>query len=231
MRLQGFIAKLACSAIGLDLKAGLAAAEEITVGTVNNGDVIIFEQAGLAMPARRDLRFRGNRQPSKHRADDGLPVPLGRTALLLRHAAGERERPHSARGLHCCHDEVRPAAPLRRTAGREDLRVREVRLRRGRALRRGGFPTRTVLCANDRVAFEAGLKVGHGDGCDLRVAGHDDHPLSRYTCPPITTVAQDYEEIGRLAIELLLRRLGSKAEPPVNERFLLSTEIMLRGSA
>ncbi len=107
-----------------------------------------------------------------------------------------------------------------------------------RALRSGGFPTRTVLCANDRVAFgvlsaafQTGLKVGHGSGCDLRVAGHDDHPLSRYTCPPITTVAQNYEEIGRLAIELLLGKLNRPEERPSSERRLLTAEIMLRASA
>ncbi len=105
-----------------------------------------------------------------------------------------------------------------------------------------GFPTKTVLCANDRVAFGAiaaafqkGLKVGHAPDCDLRVAGHDDHPLSRYACPPITTVAQNYNEIGRMAIELLLYKLGG-AKPAsmptrINDRTLLTAELMLRGSA
>jgi DNA-binding LacI/PurR family transcriptional regulator len=102
-----------------------------------------------------------------------------------------------------------------------------------------GFPTRTVLCANDRIAFgviaaayQRGLKVGHGENFDLRVAGHDDHPLSRYACPPITTVAQNYGEIGRLAIEMLLGRLGegetvvAPAKP-----LLLNADLMLRASA
>ncbi|CDX40290.1 LacI family transcription regulator (fragment) [Mesorhizobium sp. SOD10] len=109
-----------------------------------------------------------------------------------------------------------------------------------RILKGQGFPTRTVLCANDRIAFgvisaayELGLKVGHGADCDLRVAGHDDHPLSRYACPPITTVAQNYNEIGRLAIELLLRRLDENAPAAKrdNARVLLNAELMLRRSA
>ncbi|WP_254016850.1 LacI family DNA-binding transcriptional regulator [Mesorhizobium escarrei] len=109
-----------------------------------------------------------------------------------------------------------------------------------RILKRQGFSTRTVLCANDRVAFgviaaayQLGLKVGHGADCDLRVAGHDDHPLSRYACPPITTVAQNYSEIGRLAIELLLERLDEKspAAKRENGRILLNAELMLRSSA
>ena len=102
------------------------------------------------------------------------------------------------------------------------------------------LPTKTILCANDRLAFgvisaayHAGLNVGHGSDCDIRVAGHDDHPLSRYACPPITTVAQNYNEIGRLSIELLLQKMDEA--PPsgsiVADRTLLSAELMLRKSA
>jgi DNA-binding LacI/PurR family transcriptional regulator len=111
-----------------------------------------------------------------------------------------------------------------------------------RILKDGGFPTRTVLCANDRVAFgviaaayQTGLKIGHGEGYDLRVAGHDDHPLSRYACPPITTVGQNYNEIGRLAIELLLHKLGEIEDLPQQDlnagRILLKAELQLRQSA
>ena len=47
-----------------------------------------------------------------------------------------------------------------------------------------GKTPRTVLCANDRIAFgallaacEAGLRVGHvWRDRDIRIAGHDDHP-------------------------------------------------------
>ncbi|MCZ4430229.1 LacI family DNA-binding transcriptional regulator [Agrobacterium sp. SOY23] len=102
------------------------------------------------------------------------------------------------------------------------------------------LPSRTVLCANDRIAFgviaaafQKGIRVGHGAGYDLRVAGHDDHPLSRYACPPITTVAQNYNEIGRLSIELLLQKLNEEADDTtrMRERILLSADLMLRKSA
>jgi DNA-binding LacI/PurR family transcriptional regulator len=110
-----------------------------------------------------------------------------------------------------------------------------------RILEGSGFPTATVLCANDRVAFgaiaaayHAGVKVGHGAGCNLRIAGHDDHPLSRYACPPITTVAQSYNDIGRIAMELLLRKLGEDGNGTTlgdDEQVLLNGEIILRESA
>ena len=107
---------------------------------------------------------------------------------------------------------------------------------------KAGFPSRTILCANDRIAFgviaaayQKGVRVGHGADCDLRVAGHDDHPLSRYACPPITTVAQNYNEIGRIAIELLLNKMGEAGTETVkaiaDDRILLSAELMLRTSA
>lgn len=101
------------------------------------------------------------------------------------------------------------------------------------------LPSRTILCANDRLAFgviaaawQRGLKVGHGAENDLRVAGHDDHPLSQYACPPITTVAQNYNEIGRLAIGILLRKLGETEDPNFEkDQILLKSDLMLRRSA
>ncbi|MDO5613891.1 MAG: LacI family DNA-binding transcriptional regulator [Paracoccus sp. (in: a-proteobacteria)] len=104
------------------------------------------------------------------------------------------------------------------------------------------LPSSTVLCANDRLAFgallaawEAGLRVGHGRDCAMRIAGHDDHPLARYACPPLTTVAQDYAEIARLATNRLLVMLDEKAPTSLaeasGEEVLLKASIMLRASA
>lgn len=104
------------------------------------------------------------------------------------------------------------------------------------------LPTRTIVCANDRLAFgviaaawQKKLKIGHGADFDLRVAGHDDHPLSQYACPPLTTVAQNYSEIGHLAIGLLLRMLdddsGDGGARLKREQILLKSELRLRASA
>jgi hypothetical protein len=56
--------------------------------------------------------------------------------------------------------------------------------------RGAGLQDQHVLCSNDRLAigvlspaYERGLRVGRGPGCALRVASHDDHPFSRFTCP------------------------------------------------
>jgi DNA-binding LacI/PurR family transcriptional regulator len=108
-----------------------------------------------------------------------------------------------------------------------------------RALSGGHFPTRTLLCANDRLAigvlaaaYEVGVRVGMGPGCDLRVAGHDDHPLSRFTCPALTTVAQDYQGLAARALEMLFDRIeGRRSEGAEPEHNLLEARLMMRASA
>ncbi len=107
-----------------------------------------------------------------------------------------------------------------------------------RILAGGGFPTRTILCANDRVAFgvlaamyQAGKKVGFAPDCDFRVAGHDNQRLSAYTCPPLTTVSQDHEEMGRIALKMLFDRITSGETAGRGERVLLNAELVLRKSA
>ncbi len=111
-----------------------------------------------------------------------------------------------------------------------------------RILRQGSFPTRTLLCSNDRVAFgvlaamyQAGVKVGYGPDCQYRVAGHDNQRLSAFTCPPLTTVSQDCDEMGRIALELLFSRIDhDQTEQNGNlgkDRVLLNAELVLRESA
>ncbi|MGQ9366807.1 LacI family DNA-binding transcriptional regulator [Azospirillum sp. ST 5-10] len=111
-----------------------------------------------------------------------------------------------------------------------------------RILDDGGFPTRTVLCANDRLAFgvmaaayQRGLRIGRGVEADLRVAAHDDHPLSRYTCPALTTVAQDYAQLARTSLNLLLGMIDGSvpldATPDRSPLTLLEARLIMRDSA
>lgn len=87
----------------------------------------------------------------------------------------------------------------------------EIGYREGiRAIEERRLTTNTVLCSNDRLAigflaaaYEKGLKVGRGSGCAIRLAGVDDHPFSRFTCPSLTTVAQDYASISDRSVETL----------------------------
>ena len=107
-----------------------------------------------------------------------------------------------------------------------------------RLLAKDALPTRTVLCSNDRLAigflaacFEKGVRVGHGPGFDLRVASHDDHPYARFTCPPLTTAAHDYDAVSRLAVETLLKLIQSDGSLGGRFERLVPARLILRASA
>ncbi|MEM6622074.1 MAG: LacI family DNA-binding transcriptional regulator [Pseudomonadota bacterium] len=107
-----------------------------------------------------------------------------------------------------------------------------------RALDADSFVTNTVLCSNDRLAigllsacFERGLRVGHHAQANIRVAGQDDHPFSRYTCPPLTTVAQDYDAISETATRLLFDAIDGGLSRGRPNDVLFEGRLIVRESA
>lgn len=100
------------------------------------------------------------------------------------------------------------------------------------------LPTNTIFCSNDRLAigflaaaYENGLRVGIGDGHALRVAGHDDNPFSRFTCPSLTTVSQDYDEIAGRSLDRLLSIVSSGERPEAKTSTLFEASLVMRRSA
>lgn len=71
-----------------------------------------------------------------------------------------------------------------------------------------------LFVANDQMALGV-LRAFHEAGVyvpkDISIVGFDDQPESAYFIPPLTTVAQDFEELGQRCIGLLLDRLESGA--------------------
>lgn len=107
-----------------------------------------------------------------------------------------------------------------------------------RILAQRSLPTNTVLCSNDRLAigllsaaYESGLRVGLGPGSALRVAGHDDHPFARFTCPGLTTIAQDYDSIATRSVETILALIENGTPPQTREVTLFQGRLVMRGSA
>ena len=107
-----------------------------------------------------------------------------------------------------------------------------------RLIEERGLPTDTVLCSNDRLAigliaaaYQKGLRVGHGPGCALRVAGHDDHPWSQFTCPPLTTVSQDYKAIAERSVEILFELIDGAEPAGERPEELFEGSLVLRSSA
>ncbi|NOZ27846.1 MAG: LacI family transcriptional regulator [Chloroflexi bacterium] len=92
-------------------------------------------------------------------------------------------------------------------------------------------PPTGVFACNDMMAIgaicaisEAGLRIPE----DIAVVGFDDIALASYTNPPLTTVAQPRQEIGRLAAEMLIERISNRSRPP--QRHLLETWLVVRQS-
>ena len=88
-----------------------------------------------------------------------------------------------------------------------------------------------VFAANDQMALgllhalrEAGLDIPR----DVSVVGFDDIPDARHFWPPLTTIRQDYDEIGRRAIEVLLGEVSG--QPVVADRMQILPELVVRGS-
>ena len=96
----------------------------------------------------------------------------------------------------------------------------------------------TVFCSNDRLAigflaaaFEHGVKVGIGPGCDMRVAGHDNHPFSRFTCPTLTTISHNYSAIAQGSVEAVMQLIESGERGSERKTTLFDGELIMRASA
>lgn len=99
--------------------------------------------------------------------------------------------------------------------GRELLRIPEVT---------------AVFVANDQMALgllsawhEAGRQVPR----ELSVVGFDDIPEAAYFTPPLTTIRQDFPELGRRCLRVLLARVDGEA---VQTRVVVPPELVVRAS-
>jgi len=78
--------------------------------------------------------------------------------------------------------------------------------------------TTAVFSANDQMALglisglaERGRRVPQ----DISIVGFDDVPEARYYLPALTTVRQDFAQIGRVAVESLIRQIEGREAIPV----------------
>lgn len=102
-----------------------------------------------------------------------------------------------------------------------------------RALLAGPSRPRAVFAANDMMAMgamvairEAGLRVPD----DIAIAGFDDITVACLLNPPLTTVAQFPERLGRQAAEMLFARLDGSVTG-AGQRVEMPYELMIRESA
>ncbi|MBB4763474.1 DNA-binding LacI/PurR family transcriptional regulator [Actinoplanes digitatis] len=90
-----------------------------------------------------------------------------------------------------------------------------------------------VFCANDRIALgvlralhEAGRRVPE----EVSVVGFDDMPDSGYFLPPLTTVRQDFAELGRRSLTLLLEHMAGPDDADSPAHVTVTPELVVRGS-
>jgi LacI family transcriptional regulator len=89
-----------------------------------------------------------------------------------------------------------------------------------------------VFAANDQMALgvvhalsSRGLRVPQ----DVSVVGFDDIPEAEFMLPALTTIRQDFDEVGRCGLELLLRVLGGSSEGRP-ERVTIPPALVVRAS-
>jgi DNA-binding LacI/PurR family transcriptional regulator len=88
-----------------------------------------------------------------------------------------------------------------------------------------------VFVANDQMALGL-LRVLHEAGRDVpgdvSVVGFDDVPEAAYFTPPLTTVRQDFMEMGRRSLHLLLAEIERGARSTTHE--IVPSELVVRAS-
>ncbi|MBV7673288.1 LacI family DNA-binding transcriptional regulator [Streptomyces halstedii] len=88
-----------------------------------------------------------------------------------------------------------------------------------------------IVCASDPLALgavRAARRRGLAVPADVSVVGFDDSAFMNCTEPPLTTVRQPIEAMGRAAVELLSALIQSGAVPP--GELLFEPELVVRGS-
>jgi len=93
-----------------------------------------------------------------------------------------------------------------------------------------GLDFDAIFCGDDDAAIgvitalrRAGLRIPE----DIAVAGFDDVPIARFLRPPLTTVRAPTEQVGRHAVEQLVRLIRGDPTDPLT---LLPTELVIRKS-
>ncbi|MFA9560464.1 LacI family DNA-binding transcriptional regulator [Evansella sp. AB-rgal1] len=87
-----------------------------------------------------------------------------------------------------------------------------------------------VVCVNDFVAIGAinmfskfGLRVPD----DISVVGFDDIPIAKHFPPGITTISQNYDELGQTAVDVLIDLIEGRE---AKKETVIPTKLMLRNS-
>jgi DNA-binding LacI/PurR family transcriptional regulator len=87
-----------------------------------------------------------------------------------------------------------------------------------------------IFVANDQMALgvlRAMHEAGRSVPGEVSVVGFDDVPEAAYFLPPLTTVRQDFDELGRRSLQLLLRAIEGDERPTAAP---VAPELVVRAS-
>jgi LacI family transcriptional regulator len=92
-------------------------------------------------------------------------------------------------------------------------------------------PPTAIFASNDLSAFGAmdaarewGLRIPD----DISIIGFDDIPQASLVYPQLTTVRQPLEQMGQVAVKMLLEQIEDRSRPP--QRVTLTTQFVIRDS-
>jgi DNA-binding LacI/PurR family transcriptional regulator len=94
-----------------------------------------------------------------------------------------------------------------------------------------------IFIANDQMAIGAIQRLhqcGLGVPSDLAIVGYDNIPESAYNSPPLTTMFQDFQQMGSKTIEVLadaIKAQQSGTEQPGIKPVILDTDLIIRKSS
>lgn len=104
--------------------------------------------------------------------------------------------------------------------------------RETRALMALDRPPTAIFCANDMMAvgcYEALKELGLMVARDVSVIGYDDQKIARHLTPALSSVLPPHVDMGRWAVDTLVRRIGlAGGVPPIHSK--MPCHLILRGS-
>jgi len=88
-----------------------------------------------------------------------------------------------------------------------------------------------IFASNDLAAFgamDAARECGLSIPDDISIIGFDDIPQASFVYPKLTTVRQPLEQMGQIAVKMLLEQIEDQSRPP--QRVALATQLVIRDS-
>jgi DNA-binding LacI/PurR family transcriptional regulator len=212
-------------------------------------DGVMLTTTALGSPLPHALLSRGVPFVLVNREVDDIPADI----CVVDNRAGARQVAHLLAQLG--HRHVGAVfGPSDTSTGRDreagfrtGLAEREIELRPPN-VRRGPFAYRTgheattellgqphpptaIFCGNDVIALgacNAAARLGLQPGADVTIAGFDDIAMAAWDLFGLTTVRCDRPEMTRVAVDLLVQRIGEPDRP--TQRIVLQPDVVLRST-